>query len=232
MYDRLRYQPLFRLPVLALAALLPLAACQGGDAPAAPGPKGSIAARSAGADTLALRLVSDDGATDTVFASASALTPDLLWPTGRYTLTATAGEPGADGWEMPYYEGSAAFEVLPDQTAAVEVVATQQKAVVTVTATDAFRAYMTSYTVRVAASGASWVWESGESRSLYLRPALVSVDVDYVGPTGRQGVFRAAEFAAAAGTRYDVKVDAYAGVALVTLSLDDEMSQQSVEIEI
>lgn len=220
-----------------MAAAVGLCACSSDDRPAA-APAGRIAARAESEQTaeLSLRLRSHDLKVDTTFQTASQLTPDLEFVTGSYTLEAFCGDAEAEGWDAPYYYGSSELEVLPDQVVNAQVKAVQQKATVTMAYTEAFRLYMASYGARLSTpSGLQLDLGTGTDTPAYVKAGNVRVDVDYVLPTGREGTFRAADFAAEAGVAYTVRVDVnsgQAGVAGVTVTLSDDMERESVDIVI
>lgn len=196
-----------------------------------PGGYGRIMARGEGDTELTLRLTPLTDSDNATECPSSKWDSAAEWVVGDYLLEAFAGQEDTEGWDNPYYYGKTTFTVAPDCLNTATVTACQQKAIVEVNYSDTFSDYMLSYVAHVN----DYDYLPTERRTLYLRPQYVTVTVDYTLPTGKAGSFRAATFQAENSTHYKVLVDlnsGHAGNASIAVSVNDQMQQEVVDVEL
>ncbi len=183
------------------------------------------------ANDLSLRLVSADGSFSREWNTLSEFDPQTQFATGDYTLEAWYGDAGKEGFECPYYYGSTPVKIEDSKTTSVALTASLTQAMVSVTYTDAFRNYMKEWSAKVNGIACA----ASETRPVYVQPGKVSVLVDFTKPNGDKGQnYEVASIQALAKTHYKVLVDLAegAGDASLVITYDDEVAQQTVEIDI
>lgn len=183
------------------------------------------------ATDLSMRLVSVDGSYSREWNKLSDFDLNDTFETGDYTLEAWHGEADAEGFECPYYYGTTNVKVENNKTTVVSLTATQAQAMVSVSYTEAFRNYMTSWSAKVN----DHAYAADETRPVYVTPGTVKVLVDFTKPNGVEGkAYEAASFRAKVRTHYKVSIDLEegAGSARLVITYDDEMETVTEDIDI
>ena len=90
-------------------------------------------------------------------------------PVGNYKVTATYGAIDEEGFDKPYFIGSADFAVLGAQTTEVKISVSLGNTVVLVNCTDNFKNYYKDYTFKITRDGSTLVsFVKGESRAAFV----------------------------------------------------------------
>lgn len=155
-------------------------------------------------DDLTLKVTSADGSITKTFDNVSAFGESQEFNVGLYTVEAFYGSDDAQGFDAPYFYGSAQVKVEEDKTVSANLAVSLANSVISVEYGDKFVNYMTSWSAGV---NDSYVLEQGNTRFLYLTPGEVSVDITFVKPNGNGGTVRVASFTAQPRYHYHVKVD-------------------------
>lgn len=156
---------------------------------------------------------------------------------GTYDVTLSYGALDDEGFDKPYYYGSATTTVKQDETSEVSVEATLHNTMVKMKYTDAFKKYFTDYTATIHSEGGKYItFEKNETRAAYVRPGNISIDLSVTKPNGLSGTFEVEGIDnAAARTLYNVTVDVNdggVGDAEVLISFDDETTVEPISIKV
>lgn len=154
---------------------------------------------------------------------------------GTYTVTASYGDAEAEGFDAISYQGSTNVEVRKEETAEASVTCTINKAKVSITYTDEFKSYFSSYSAYISSSrGNKVVYESDESRGAYFVPGDLGVYLEVT----RQGISQKVtlnpkNFTAEAKHEYRLTMDVDASTASLKIIFNDNPSSaQNVEVNI
>lgn len=184
------------------------------------------------ANDLSLKLIAEDGSVKGEWASIADFDSGKQFAIGNYTLEAWHGTAGAQGFECPYYYGSAPVVVKDGRTTQVALTASLAQTMVTVKYTEAFRTYMTQWEASVNGQ----TYQQDETRAIYVSPGTVNVNVSFTKPNGTKGEnIRVASFEALPRTHYTLTVnvnDGHVGQTEMVVTYDDEMEQQEEVIDI
>ena len=154
------------------------------DAVASGGGRGADAPSVTAAD-LALRLTADDGSYSGSWDSAEEFPSDKEFKAGQYTLEAFYGTEDDEGFGKPYYYGVQNFSVTDAGTTHVSLTAMLANAMISVDYTDAFKGYMSDYSVEIHPEGGGYIYYTAdETRPVYVRPGQVSMSVSVTKPNG------------------------------------------------
>ena len=156
---------------------------------------------------------------------------------GTYDVTLTYGALEDEGFDKPYYYGSATTTVKQDETSEVSVEATLHNTMVKMKYTDAFMKYFTNYSATIHSEGGKYItFEKDETRAAYVRPGNISIDLSVTKPNGLTGTFEVEGIDnAAARTLYNVTVDVNeggVGDAEVLISFDDSTTVEPISIKV
>lgn len=156
---------------------------------------------------------------------------------GTYDVTLSYGALEDEGFDKPYYYGSATTTVKQDETSEVSVEATLHNTMVKMKYTDAFKKYFTDYTATIHSEGGKYItFEKNETRAAYVRPGNISIDLSVTKPNGLSGTFEVEGIDnAAARTLYNVTVDVNeggVGDAEVLISFDDSTTVEPISIKV
>ena len=156
---------------------------------------------------------------------------------GTYDVTLTYGALEDEGFDKPYYYGSATTTVKQDETSEVSVEATLHNTMVKMKYTDAFMKYFTNYSATIHSEGGKYItFEKDETRAAYVRPGNISIDLSVTKPNGLSGTFEVEGIDnAAARTLYNVTVDVNeggVGDAEVLISFDDSTTVEPISIKV
>lgn len=155
--------------------------------------------------------------------------------TGVYTMELFYGSFSDEGFEKPYYYGSAKFNVEDEEVATPVIEAVLGNSMVSITYTDAFKSYFTSYSTKVkTGSGAIIDYASSEIRPVYVKPGKVSFLLSLMKSNGVEMTFEPASIEnAEARTHYRVTIDVNGGeVGDVVLSITFDDSTDVAPIEV
>lgn len=154
---------------------------------------------------------------------------------GNYTVTASYGDAETEGFDAISYQGSTNVEVRKEETAEASVTCTINKAKVSITYTDEFKSYFSSYSAYISSSrGNKVVYESDESRGAYFVPGDLGVYLEVT----RQGISQKVtlnpkNFTAEAKHEYRLTMDVDASTASLKIIFNDNPSSaQNVEVNI
>lgn len=154
---------------------------------------------------------------------------------GTYTVTASYGDAEAEGFDAISYQGSTNVEVRKEETAEASVTCTINKAKVSITYTDEFKSYFSSYSAYISSSrGNKVVYESDESRGAYFVPGDLGVYLEVT----RQGISQKVtlnpkNFTAEAKHEYRLTMDVDVSTASLKIIFNDNPSSaQNVEVNI
>lgn len=236
---------------IGLASIFPLTACQNDDAPTADKdgyimPTAVLLTvddeiRVARADAevtasdLALTISSASGDYTNTWKSITEYDPKTKFEPGSYTISVAYGDNDSEGFDVPAYYDSHQVEVTKGKTTNVSLKAKLTKAMVSVTYTDAFTSYISTYSANVTTAVQKAIeFAQGETRAAYITPGTTSVNISFTTQSGKTDSQQVAQFQAKAHCHYHVKVDLAnsAGGAKIVVSVDDSLASQDVIIDL
>lgn len=183
---------------------------------------------------FALTIESADGKVSNSWDSFEKFQPVSV-AVGTYNVTASYGDANAEGFEALSYLGSTSVEVRKDETAEASVTCTINKAKVSISYTDDFKSYFSSYSAYVTSSkGNKVTYAADETRGAYFVPGDLGVYLEVT----RQGVSQKVtlnpkNFTAEVKHEYRLTMDVDASTAALTIVFNDNpASEQNVEINI
>lgn len=183
---------------------------------------------------FALTIESADGKVSNSWDSFEKFQPVSV-AVGTYNVTASYGNASAEGFEALSYLGSTSVEVRKDETAEASVTCTINKAKVSISYTDDFKSYFSSYSAYVTSSkGNKVTYSADETRGAYFVPGNLGVYLEVT----RQGVSQKVtlnpkNFTAEVQHEYRLTMDVDASTAALTVVFNDNpASEQNVEINI
>ncbi len=187
------------------------------------------------ASDLNLTLTAEDG-TVSYNGPIGDFPTDKGFNIGKYTLTATYGDPEDEGFEKPAVYGQAELSVLEGKQTAVELTATPSKAMVSFAFDKTLTDYMTTCAARVhSAGGATLDYASTETRPLYIKPGQATVSVSFTKPNGKEGTLQVNTIDAQAQHHYKVTLTLGgdgAGSESITVKYDDLLEEEEVIVDI
>lgn len=154
--------------------------------------------------------------------------------TGKYTLVASSGKKGAEGFNAPYFEGSTNVQVFTDETTDASVTARLANAGVVVQYTDNFKNYLSDYvaSVRTAGNSEGYEYPADATDELFVTPGETSLYVSFTTPQGKSATLKAAEFVSQPQHVYTITVDVNGGQMgdpVLSVSFDDTTVAEEVE---
>lgn len=183
---------------------------------------------------FALTIESADGKVSNSWDSFEKFQPVSV-AVGTYNVTASYGDANAEGFEALSYLGSTSVEVRKDETAEASVTCTINKAKVSISYTDDFKSYFSSYSAYVTSSkGNKVTYAADETRGAYFVPGDLGVYLEVT----RQGVSQKVtlnpkNFTAEVKHEYRLTMDVDASTASLNIIFNDNpASEQNVEINI
>lgn len=155
-------------------------------------------------------------------------------PTGSYTLEASYGTLGEEGWGKIYCHGQQDFRVKLGKVTQVSLPVALSNSMVEVTYSDAFNKYLTDVTTTVVTeAGNSFDWKGDNTEELYISPGTFNVSVSFTKPNGLSGTAVVGPYKAEAKHQYVVNLDVdYSSAELLKLSIDDAVTEQEETIDI
>jgi len=183
---------------------------------------------------LQLKLTADDGSLQRTWSSLTQFDATEDFPVGGYTFEAYYGNAADEGFEKPYYYGTTSLRIQENKTTPVELTATLGNSMVTLRYTERALNYFAKVNGMInTVGGKVFDYPDDETRPVYVRPGLTTVDVDFTSPTGAHGTQQILSFETVARHHYIVTVDkSDAGNAVFNIILSQELSEETVEIDL
>ena len=183
---------------------------------------------------FALTIASADGEVSNSWDSFEKFEPVFV-EVGTYTVTASYGEAESEGFDALSYLGSTNVEVRKDETAEAAVTCTINKAKVSVSYTDDFKKYFSSYSAYVSSSkGNKVTYTADETRGAYFVPGDLSLFLELT----REGIsqkitLNPKNFTAEVKHEYRLTMDVDASTASLNIIFNDNpASEENVSINI
>lgn len=183
---------------------------------------------------FALTIASADGEVSNSWDSFEKFEPVFV-EVGTYTVTASYGEAESEGFDALSYLGSTNVEVRKDETAEATVTCTINKAKVSVSYTDDFKKYFSSYSAYVSSSkGNKVTYTADETRGAYFVPGDLSLFLELT----REGIsqkitLNPKNFTAEVKHEYRLTMDVDASTASLNIIFNDNpASEENVSINI
>lgn len=183
---------------------------------------------------FALTIASVDGEVSNSWDSFEKFEPVFV-EVGTYTVTASYGEAESEGFDALSYLGSTNVEVRKDETVEAAVTCTINKAKVSVSYTDDFKKYFSSYSAYVSSSkGNKVTYAADETRGAYFVPGDLGLFLEVT----RQGIsqkitLNPKNFTAEVKHEYRLTMDVDASTASLNIIFNDNpASEENVSINI
>lgn len=166
---------------------------------------------------------------------------DEQFPVGDYKVEVGYGDPDKEDFDIHAYYDTQNIKVLDQRTTDVSLTAARTHAYVTVSFTDAFKAYLSRAAVGiVSASGktTNFAYSSNyvESRTASIVPGLATIYVDIEKANGTTAEhMKIAQFNTLARYHYSVTLDVNGGEVgspMLTVSFDDSTDEEDIAIDI
>lgn len=187
------------------------------------------------ANDLALTIKKTDGSYSHTWASVADYDPTTTFAVGEYTVEATYGSIEDEGFDRPAYAGSTTVNVIEGQTTPVSLTATLINSMVSISYTDEFKEYMSSWDAELHSTGGSYIYYGPEETNpVYLRPGEVTLDLELTKANGVSATLRVAKFTAKPRYHYHITVGLQNGIggAQVQITFDENLEKEDVTIDI
>lgn len=185
---------------------------------------------------FSVSLDKNDNSYSKTWSSLDEFAAEDAFPTGIYTITAFYGDVAGEGFDKPYYEGTADVTVLEARTTDVSVEAALANSLVSVGYTDAFKSYFGSWGATVHSEGNGFnEIPQGEKRPVYIVPGNVDISLALTSKDGKETKVQPTSFKAEPRHRYHVVFDVNSGnegEMQLTVNLDESIEQESVVIDL
>lgn len=156
-------------------------------------------------------------------------------PVGTYTVSASYGDATTEGFDGLSYAGSTTANVAEGETTDVTIDCTINKARVSISYTDAFKSYFTSYSAYVSSSRGNKIdYTADETRAAYFTPGNLDVYLNVTRPGVSGSVaLKVKTLAAEVKHEYRLTMDVDAGTSTLNIIFNDDLeSTQNVEFNI
>lgn len=156
-------------------------------------------------------------------------------PVGTYTVSASYGDATTEGFDGLSYAGSTTANVAEGETTDVTIDCTINKARVSISYTDAFKSYFTSYSAYVSSSRGNKIdYTADETRAAYFTPGNLDVYLNVTRPGVSGSVaLKVKTLAAEVKHEYRLTMDVDGGTSTLNIIFnDDPESTQNVEFNI
>ena len=156
-------------------------------------------------------------------------------PVGTYTVSASYGDATTEGFDGLSYAGSTTANVAEGETTDVTIDCTINKARLSISYTDAFKSYFTSYSAYVSSSRGNKIdYTVDETRAAYFTPGNLDVYLNVTRPGVSGSVaLKVKTLAAEVKHEYRLTMDVDAGTSTLNIIFnDDPESTQNVEFNI
>lgn len=143
--------------------------------------------------------------------------------TGDYSVTATCGEEGSEGFDKPYFTGSKNFTVTGGQTSSVSVPVKLGNSIVRISCSESFRNYFTDWSFAIeTGSGTKVDFPKTETRAAFIEAYRFSISGSLTSQGGKVTRFEKEYSSIEANTCYTISFDASnIGGLKVSVSFDD-----------
>lgn len=188
-------------------------------------------------DDLTMRIYTDDGAFSAIWTPLSTYYPAESLLPGAYTVEAFYGTERREGFDAPYFYGSASC-VLKDGAVEEPVVeCTLANTMVSVVFDDGMDADFSECALIFHSTGGSFItYPMDESRQAYLRPGDIAVALDVTMASGGQAMVHMTTIPSAQpGHWYLARVSrsrSTRGYPVVTVSFDERVTSDDVSVEL
>ena len=183
-----------------------------------------------------LDLTKKDGSFSKSWQSLADFSEEEMFSVGAYKMEASYGSLEKEGFESPYFYGSAEFEVEEGETSDVNITASLANTMVSIEYTEAFKTYFKSYSTQLHSKGGDYiVFTADETRPAYLRPGEVSLVVSLVKPNGVAGSFEPAVIQTNPRHHYHISLDVNegeVGEVQLEINFDDTTVTDNVVIDL
>ncbi|MDD2961822.1 MAG: DUF4493 domain-containing protein [Muribaculaceae bacterium] len=162
---------------------------------------------------FSVKVAKKDGSYSHVWNTFADFDPDQQYVTGTYTLSAYYGAIDEEGFDKPYYYGESEFTVYDSEVSEPAVTATLANTMVAVNYTDAFKKYFVDYKTTIHSEGGAYIdFAKEETRTAYVRPGNISLELSLTKTTGTQTTFNPADIEnALPKTLYSITFDVNGG---------------------
>lgn len=185
---------------------------------------------------LALKLTKADGTFSQSWESSTLFPTDKNFNIGAYKLEASWGDAQTEGFECPYFYGSADFNVAEDEVAEPSVTARLANTMVSVDYTEDFLNYFKTYSTQLHSEGGDFITIiPGETRPAFLRPGNVTVTMNITKQNGVSATIEPAKFEAKAQHHYHLTFDVNGGEtgdAQLVVNFDESITTEDVVIDL
>lgn len=152
-------------------------------------------------------------------------------PVGNYTVSASYGAEGVEGFDKPYFEGGTTFSIVGGETTQVSVPVALGNSLVKIVCSDQFKNYFTAYSFTVATgSGNDIVFSSEETRAAFVDAYKFTVNGNLTTQAGTVQTFSKEYVGLEAKTCYTLSFDIN-NVGGVSISISFNDTVQTVELE-
>lgn len=189
---------------------------------------------------FSLSILKDDNSVHHSWDNILLYPADTKYPIGNYTATAMYGDANVQDYDAPCFGAIQRFEILNDKVTEVTLTAKLVNTAVNIGYTEAFKNYFTDYsTTLTKTSGMSsserFTFAPDETRTLYIAPDDFTVEVLYTKPNGGKGRATVPCTDVTGCQWYDIVFDVndgQVGEAAISVTLNDEVITQDVNIDI
>lgn len=155
---------------------------------------------------------------------------------GAYTLEASYGTRGEEGFGKPYYYGVTSLTVSENKTTTVALTASLANSMISIKYTDSFISYFGDYSVSVKslAGKEAISYSKFDSEPVYVNPGNVELGVNVVKPNG-QSLTIPVSIVAKAKYHHNVTLDVNGGnvgEAELVIGFDDTMDKENITIDL
>lgn len=187
------------------------------------------------ADHFSVSLTKSDGTFTKTWTGVESFNRETAFAIGDYTLAAFYGDAESEGFECPFYKGSADVHVSPGAVTDATVVATLANSMVSIRYTDKFNENFSDYSSSVQTEGHDWVvFAKSETRPAYIASSDVKVKVRLTNDAGKTVEVVPAQFTAQPRHHYVVTLDVEetAGGLALDVVFDEDVVAETVEISL
>lgn len=173
---------------------------------------------------FALAIKNADGETVASWDKFSDYDPEkAAVPVGKYTVSASYGDASAEGFEALSYAGSTDVEVPEGESVSASVDCTINKARVSISYTDAFKEYFSSYSASItSASGKKIDYAANETRAAYFLSGNLDIYLSVTRPGATESVsLKVKTLTAELKHEYRLTMDVDAGSATLKIVFND-----------
>lgn len=184
---------------------------------------------------FAVRLTKSDNSYSKTWDSVDDFNAEEAFRTGTYTLEAFVGDIDTEGFDAPYFHGSAEVSVLEAKETQASVTASLANSMVSVDYTEGFKNYFKDYSARVHSAGHSYIdFAADETRAAFIAPGEVDLTVSFTNPQGQSTSLQPAGFTAKPRHHYRVKFDVAEGTgnAVLKIIFEDTLVSEDVTIDL